>query len=177
MFIKYPEFSGADSRYAYAGGRIRALETRLLDRHRLERMLDSDSAEAALRSLQDTDYGPHLADVRSPADYEKMLELERKTAYELFRRLCLDEDALSVYFSRFDFHNIRVLAKAKLSGRQPDGLLSQHGQFDPEELVAVFEEESISPEPPQRHLRPQEGPDFWTWSWTDASMCISSLWQ
>ena len=141
MFIKYPDFVGADSRYAYAAGRIRALETRLLERHRLERMLDSESADSALRSLQDTDYGAQMADVKSAGDYEKMLESERKAVYELFRRLCLDEDAVSIYFSRFDFHNIRVLAKMKVSRRESDGLLSDYGEFDPRELRDHFEEE------------------------------------
>jgi len=143
MFIRYPDFTGGDSKYAYAAGRIRALETRLLDRHRLERMLESESADAALRSLQDTDYGTHMADLKSGAEYEKVLESERKAVYELFRRLCLDEEAQSVYFSRFDFHNVRVLAKAKVSQREPNGLLSYHGQFDPKELREHFEEEKL----------------------------------
>jgi V/A-type H+-transporting ATPase subunit C len=143
MFIKYPDFVGADSKYAYAAGRIRALETRLLDRQRLERMLDSESAEAALRSLQDSDYGQYLADVGSAAEYERMLESEREAVYELFRRLCLDEDALSIYFSRFDFHNIRVLAKDKVNHRHSEGLLSNHGELEPRAMREIFEEERL----------------------------------
>jgi V/A-type H+-transporting ATPase subunit C len=143
MFIKYPDFAGGDSKYAYAAGRIRALETKLLDRQRLERMLESDSAEAALRSLQDTDYGIHLAELTDASDYEKVLESERKTVYELFRKLCLDEEGLSVYFSRFDFHNLRVLSKAKVNQQGVEGFLSEHGEVDPRELEEAFEEEKF----------------------------------
>ena len=141
MFIKYPDFAGGDSKYAYAAGRIRALETRLLDRQRLERMLDADSADAALRTLQDTDYGAYLADVADAADYERVLESERQTVYALFRKLCLDEGSASIYFSRFDYHNIRVLSKAKVNQHGVEGLLSRHGELDPKELEEAFQEE------------------------------------
>lgn len=141
MFIKYPDFAAADSRYAYAAGRIRALETRLLDRQRLERMLESESADAALRALQDTDYGAYLADAGSASEYEKVLSSERRAVYDLFTRLCLDEDALSLHFSRFDFHNIRILSKTKFSQQPADGLLSDYGEFDAKELRDIFEEE------------------------------------
>ncbi len=143
MFTKYPEFSSSDTRYAFAVGRVRALETRLLDRSRLERMLDAESADDALRMLQDTDYGTHLGEASSAADYEKVLESERRVAYDLFRDLCLDRPALSVHFSKFDFHNVRVLVKAKFAGREHAELLSEHGEFEVRALKEAFDAETF----------------------------------
>jgi V/A-type H+-transporting ATPase subunit C len=143
VFIKYPEFSSSDTRYAYAVGRVRALETRLLDRSRFERMLGADSADDALRMLQDTDYGAHLGEASSAADYEKVLESERLVAYNLFKDLCLDRPAVSIHFSKFDFHNIRVLVKAKFAGKEYDSLLSEHGEFEIQALKEEFEAETF----------------------------------
>jgi len=141
MFIKYPEFAGADSRYAYAAGRIRALETKLLDRQRLERMLDAESADEALRMLQDTDYGVHLAEASDATEYEKVLEAERRVTYDLFQKLCLDEPVRSMFFSRFDFHNIKVLLKGKGAQQDFSPLLSSHGEFDQAQLKEALDEE------------------------------------
>ena len=62
--------------YAYAIGRIRALEPKLLTFDRLERMADAKTAEAALRILAETEYGSKVSELASPYDYELMLARE-----------------------------------------------------------------------------------------------------
>ena len=144
MFIKYPEFAAGDERYAYAAGRIRALETKLLDRQRFDRMLDAQSADEALRVLQDTDYGMHMGELRGASEYERVLAAERKVAFDLFQKLCLDGPASSTYFSRFDFHNIKVLLKARATEQDFSGLLSSQGEFDQAEMIEIFNEEGFA---------------------------------
>ena len=45
-----------DTQYSYAVGKIRALEKRLLDRSRMERMIDARSPEEALKVLLEAGY-------------------------------------------------------------------------------------------------------------------------
>lgn len=144
MFIKYPEFAAGDARYAYAVGRIRALETKLLDRQRFDRMLEAPSADEALRVLQDTDYGIHMGELKDASEYERVLAAERKVAFDLFQKLCLDGPASSTYFCRFDFHNIKVLLKARAAEQDFSDLLSPQGEFDQTEMMEIFSEESFA---------------------------------
>lgn len=150
MFTKYPGFAAEDARYAYAVGRIRALETKLLDRQRFDRMLDAQSADEALHVLQDTDYGVHMGELKGASEYERVLAAERRVAFDLFEKLCLDKPARSMYFSRFDFHNIKVLLKARATEQDFSGLLSSQGEFDHSEMMEIFSEESFEKLP--QHL-------------------------
>ena len=50
-----------DRNYGFAVGRIRVLETRLLDRGRLERMAEAADLAEALAQLGETEYGPLVA--------------------------------------------------------------------------------------------------------------------
>jgi V/A-type H+-transporting ATPase subunit C len=83
-FIKYPPFGEEDTEYAYAVGRVRALETQLLDNARIERMMDSEDPGELLRILQDTVYGQHISELSDPSDFERMLKKESARAFSVF---------------------------------------------------------------------------------------------
>ena len=56
--------------------RLRVLETRLLDKAKIDRMIDSNSAEEALKVLQETEYSNVMTNVKRVEDYEYMLSEE-----------------------------------------------------------------------------------------------------
>ena len=56
--------------------RLRVLETRLLDKAKIDRMIDSNSAEEALKVLQETEYANVMSDVKRAEDYDNMEELK-----------------------------------------------------------------------------------------------------
>ena len=66
--------------------RIRVYEKKLLDKAQIERMIDANTSEGALKVLQETEYAAFMNEVRRPDDYEILLsnELVRlyKTMYE-----------------------------------------------------------------------------------------------
>ena len=64
-----------DVRYADASGRIRALETTLLGRQRLERLAEAADIDEVLRLLSDTSYAAHLDELED-SGYEAFLENE-----------------------------------------------------------------------------------------------------
>ena len=61
--------------------RLRVLETRLLDKAKIDRMIDSNSADEAIKVLQETEYANVMSNVKRAEDYEIMLSEELKRIY------------------------------------------------------------------------------------------------
>ena len=61
--------------------RLRVLETRLLDKAKLDRMIDSKSADEALRVLGETEYSNVMSGAKRAEDYEGVLSDELKRVY------------------------------------------------------------------------------------------------
>ena len=110
---------GEDPRYAYAVGRIRALETKLLGRERFDQMVEAEEAEEVLRALADTDYGPLLSEMKSPDEFEVALDKELKGVLILISHLSLDLELTDLFRLRYDFHNLKVLLKQRYLAASP----------------------------------------------------------
>lgn len=102
-----------DSRYAYAVGRIRVLETRLLDSTVIQRMLEADSPQAALDALANTEYETPLSKIESESDFEVALRGEMERIYALADKLTQDKELTDIFRIKWDFHNLKVLLKQK----------------------------------------------------------------
>ena len=59
-----------NTKYAYAVGRIRALETRLLDGMAIGRLLEADDAQEVLKALSEGEYEGSLSNISGAADFE-----------------------------------------------------------------------------------------------------------
>ena len=86
-------------RYAYAIGRIKVMETRLLDRDRIERMVEAKSADEALKVLGESEYSDYLADLADVHEYEKILSAELLRIYRELRQLS-PEAKIIAFFAR-----------------------------------------------------------------------------
>jgi len=131
----------SDTRYAYSVARIRALERRLLDRARIEMMLEAKTAQDVLKILAETDYGPLLAEIKDVHQYENVLGLERKKVFELLQKIAPQQEIVDIFAVRYDFHNLKVLLKAKYLGEQATELTVDAGTIDPAKLVKMVAEE------------------------------------
>lgn len=101
---------------AYAVGRIRVLEGRLLDRDRLRRLLDGSVAEA-VKLLAEAGYGG------GEGDYETMLARELDEACALVRSISPEPRVTDAFLIRYDYHNLKVLLKTRSRQREAEGLL------------------------------------------------------
>ncbi|RKZ02248.1 MAG: hypothetical protein DRQ10_00360 [Candidatus Hydrothermota bacterium] len=140
MMLRIPRQE--DTRFAYAIGRVRALENRLLDRQRVERLLDAETPSELLNLLQDTDYGRYIPELSSPSEFEKMLRAERKRVVELFEKLSPVKELTYEIRRPYDFHNIKVLLKAKITESNFDYALYDIGNIPIPELKRIFDSES-----------------------------------
>lgn len=124
--------------FAFAVGRVRVLETRLLDSGKFERMLEARDAEEVLRILGETEYAQAFAAIKNQNDYEAVLDYERHRVFELVRTLLAPERKIAdLYFLRFDLHNLKVLLKAEMTATNPEGLAGE-GVFGPQRLQAMI---------------------------------------
>ncbi len=102
-----------DTRYAYAVARVRGMETRLLDRQWIERLL-SESAEGALKALADSAYQDAVADVDSPEAIEAGLEKAMSEMLTTIAAIAPDPELIDLFRIRWDYANLKSLLKASL---------------------------------------------------------------
>lgn len=97
-----------ETSYAYAVGRIRVAETRMLRRPDLERMIEARSVEDILRMLQDRGYP-------ESRDYEEVLKGEARNLYRYVREITPDPAWIVLFQHENDCHNFKVLLKEEFS--------------------------------------------------------------
>jgi len=112
-----------NERYAYATGRIRAMETSLLDRGRIDRMVEAAGAEEALKVLGESAYAGHIASLAGVHAYEAMLDQVLYRVYRELRRFAPEPELVGLFACRYDYHNLKVLYKASKLGEERDELL------------------------------------------------------
>ncbi|MCK5596672.1 MAG: V-type ATPase subunit, partial [Candidatus Eisenbacteria sp.] len=102
-----------DTRYAYAVARIRGLETRLLDRQWIERLLAEDAA-GALNVLADSAFQEAIADIDRPDDLEEGLVRALAETLSTVSALSPEPALIDLFRMRWDFRNLKTLIKASL---------------------------------------------------------------
>ncbi|MEG0306561.1 MAG: V-type ATP synthase subunit C [Clostridium sp.] len=102
--------------FTHAVARLRVIETRLLDKNRIERLLDSETPEDVFKVLQETVYGMLINNIDSAYNYEKVLKEELVNVYTDLYKISPTKEVIDIMSLRYDYHNIKVLMKAKAMG-------------------------------------------------------------
>jgi len=134
--------SSNDVRYAYASGRIRALETTLLGRQRLDRLAEAADTDDLLRLLSDTSYAAHLDELED-SGYEAFLENEERRVLDLVDYLSHDRGVSDLLRLKHDFHNLKVALREKVSGRERKDLYVDFGRYSAEEVASRVMDEHL----------------------------------
>lgn len=100
-----------DNRYLYASARTRVLETQLLDKMTLERMLVSPSAEEAFKVLSETVYASWMPEIPNFRDFDKLLTQELLKTKAYLEAISPEKELINLFFLKYDVHNIKVLIK------------------------------------------------------------------
>jgi len=131
-----------DVNYAHAVSRLRAIETKLLDRAKIDRMIDSNSAEEVFKMLQETDFNTLMGNVKRPEDYEAILSEDLKRLYSLMYYVSPNKTLIDVMSLRYDYHNIKVIIKGCALKKDLDYLLIPVGTVQIEKLKSFIEEKN-----------------------------------
>lgn len=135
-----------DTRYASAVGRIRALETRLLNKARLEALLDANSASEILQKLGDIVMPYGTGDIDKPEVFERVLDYQMEITYDLFRRLSLHPEVSGLFSLHNDIHNMKVLLKARYKGKHADEALLSTGAIPVDKQKKMVNEQNFEQE-------------------------------
>ena len=140
--------SSEDVRYAYAVGRIRAIEITLLGKQRLERLGEARDLDDALRQLSDTTYGMHLDEIEE-GGYPTMLKDEEERLLNLVDSLSLDGNISDMLRLKYDFQNLKVAVREKVAERDLSHLYVAFGLYEAGNIAAALKADSIEalPEP------------------------------
>ncbi len=110
--------------------RLRVLETRLLDKAKIDRMIDGDSANEALKVLQESEYANVMTGVKRAEDYEVVLSKELKRVYELMYDASPSKSLIDLMSIKYDYHNIKVILKGIFLNKDLSDILIPVGKIN-----------------------------------------------
>lgn len=114
-------------RYGYAVGKVRVLETKRLDSGTLERLLDAPTFAEQKRLIAETPYARFLEHAQTAEQVEAGLSEALESFYGFLDDAALPPEVTYYFRLRYDFANLKGVAKARLLGSSAEGLLSDHG--------------------------------------------------
>lgn len=130
--------------WASAVGRIRILEKKLLSKAELVQIAESRDLSSAVSMLRDSPYGPYLAALPSPDLFGQALEAALRDEYATICQLSPEPTLIQTYRGRYDFHNVKVYAKAYYIGIPvEEEALSIVGNLEPRLLQRFVEDPGL----------------------------------
>lgn len=123
--------------------RLRVLETRLLDKAKIDRIIDGDSANEALKVLQESEYAGVMTGVKRPEDYEMVLARELKRVYELMYDASPVKSLVDIMGIKYDYHNIKVILKGMFLQKDFSHMLIPVGMMDVQTLKHSIENNNL----------------------------------
>lgn len=141
-YLHAHSISSHDVRYAFASGRVRALETKFVGKQRMERLAEAKDVDEALRLLSDTVYGENLDQIEE-SGYETFLRREEARVLELVDSLSLDPALGDVLRLEYDFNNLKVLLRESFSAKDLSRLYMDLGKYPVDELKEALANETV----------------------------------
>ena len=136
-----------DTDYAYAVARVRANENGLLTAAELSAAAAAPDFTAAAQRLRDKGY-----EIGSEADVGPQRDQKLADARALLEEILPDPAALDPLTVYGDFHNLKVILKGLLGGKDPAPYLTRPCVWAPERIrEAVFSRENDALPEPLRH--------------------------
>lgn len=130
-----------DTDFLAISAQVRAMETRLLTRERMERMIDARTTEDAIKVLSECGY-EELSTLSTTA-LDQMLAQARDVLYDDLSHSIPTPQILELFQMKYDYHNAKVFLKAHAVGSNPTPLLMTGGRFSPKQLAADFAQETM----------------------------------
>lgn len=130
-----------DTDFAYSVALVRTLETLLLNENEVERMMLARDGQEAFKVLNEFDFADNKSGIEDAADFQTVIKEGLKDIQEVLINVTPDQKILHIVLHQYDFHNIKVMLKAKLSEKpfsEIENLLSDMGAIPIEALNAYI---------------------------------------
>lgn len=132
-----------DTKYTYALGVIRAREVKLLTAKRFEELLSTADVEELMAALHDTDYGQFFRNIKK-SEAEQALGESKVALYNDAEKLIGNTEVMGMLRAKYDFHNVKVLLKGKISEEDFTDKCSHLGSVPVSKIHEIFKEEKYS---------------------------------
>ncbi len=130
---------GLEEKYAYAVGRVRAVEARLLDRATIERMIDAPDVHSAFKVLEEAGYAHVDSQVKERLPIDEILDEEELKLFRFIQETSPDERLVDLVTLQHDYHNLKVMLKAKIYDVSPVGAISRLGSLSTEAISEALD--------------------------------------
>ncbi|NLT64047.1 MAG: V-type ATPase subunit [Clostridiales bacterium] len=131
-----------DYDYLFLSSALRAKETKMLTKDKLERMLDAPSFDDAAKILMDCGYedmsGMNLSEL------EKALAAHRAEIFSELYPLIPEPSIVDAFRLKYDYHNAKVLIKAESADIDGAYLFSESGMVPIETIAEAYHSEDYS---------------------------------
>ncbi len=132
-----------EDNYIYAVTRIRALENKLLDKPKIDRMVEAKNPEEVIKVLYETSYAGSISEVNGIEDYEVMLSKELENTYDMVKKMAPEPELIDILLLKYDIHNLKVLMKSSFLNEENDDLLTNVGTIEPVKLKEMIREKNF----------------------------------
>ena len=117
----------------YSNARARVLETSLLGKDRIDRMLDCVTADDAVKVLEEINFGEGVT-IESALDFELLINAEKKKLFDFIKEAGPSKDFGDFILLKNDFHNAEAYIKAKYLKIDAEPMTEISGSIDKAEL-------------------------------------------
>ncbi|WP_207695913.1 V/A-type H+/Na+-transporting ATPase subunit C [Enterococcus sp. DIV0212c] len=126
-----------DTAYNQINPLIRLKETELLSNSQYEQLLNAKNTKELKEILKNTIYGTYMTDDFAD-QFEYIYSKEKGRLYEWLYEMAPEPEIIAIYTSRATFHNLKVLTKAELTGKNLDHLFIEDGRYSIETLKSAI---------------------------------------
>lgn len=130
-----------DIDYIFLSTRVKAMERDLLNRERIDRMLEAPTVEEAGKVLAECGYG-ELNEL-STREVDRLLGEQQQRMIADLGGCAPNKYIVDVFRVRYDYHNAKVLVKSGALGLDPKSLLTGGGRYDKQRLAEDFQREDM----------------------------------
>ena len=124
-----------ETHYAYAVSYMKTFENKMLTSNEIETLINVQETGQALKLLADKGYGN--TDYK---DVETILKTELEKVWREVKNACPENAPLEILLYKNDFHNLKTILKAYVSGAEYKGLLLNPCVTEPEEIEKAVKE-------------------------------------
>ena len=135
-----------DTDYLVISARVKAMESGLLTRERMEQILEARSDEEALKILQDCGY-PEL-NATDPEAMDAALSAAREATLSDLADGAPDPRYIDVFKLKYDYHNAKAILKAEAMNTDPGHMLMDMGRVGAAELREAIRSGELDSLPP-----------------------------
>ncbi|MPM50372.1 V-type sodium ATPase subunit C [bioreactor metagenome] len=130
--------------YIFATARVRSVEKNLLTREKITKMIDSKTADEALKVLSECHYSDENAEV-SGGDFEILLVKAQKELNEFIKKISPNPETFDLFLYVYDYHNLKVLLKSEFLQSDDSKLLVDGGTIPVSKLKILIHERNYLP--------------------------------